>query len=144
MGGLSKFLTLDFSLCDFATSLIAGCRIFSLPNSEDRNRLDSNLFQSAPGEPPIMAYGSYLQGLFQVPLTLPPLKLNGEIGQIAFNSSNDAMEASYQFQWTVEGSQWYVSYDVHRSDLDQANSTTTGKPKPRASGSIGLRVALTL
>lgn len=78
----------------------------SLPEKNGSHRIDSNLFQAGAGSTPILNYGSYAKGLYQVPLTLPPKALNGEIQHIALNESNDALEAAYQFQWTVEGKQW--------------------------------------
>lgn len=81
-------------------------RLTSLPESEESNRIDSNLFHSSSGSAPLLAFGSYLRGLFQIPLTLPPTQLNGHVVEIAHNDSNVAMEAAYQFRWTVEGMQW--------------------------------------
>lgn len=89
--------------------LLTACSLIcSLPENEKSNRIDSNLFQSAPGSAPLLNFGSYLRGLFQVPLTLPPMELNGKVVETVHNASNVAMEAAYQFQWTVGGKQWYV------------------------------------
>lgn len=83
--------------------------VCSVPESKKSNRIDSNLFQASPGSKPLLAFGSYLDGLFQVPMTLPPMQLDGEVTWIAQNKSNVAMEAAYQFQWSVEGKQWCVT-----------------------------------
>lgn len=66
------------------------------------------MFQTESGSAPLLAFGSYLGGIFQVSLTLPPVQLQGEVKGLAFNQSNDAMEAAYQFGWNVKGKRWYV------------------------------------
>lgn len=70
------------------------------------NRIDSNLFQPSPQDQPLLAFGSYLQGLFQVPLTSPSMNVDGHATQIAHNSSDVAMEAAFQFSWTVKDKIW--------------------------------------
>ena len=48
------------------------------------------------------------------------MRLDGEAAWIAQNKSNVAMEAAYQFQWSVEGKQWYVSLSNTRPELSGA------------------------
>lgn len=45
-----------------------------------------------------------------MPFDISSLKIKGDPVHLAFNSSNDAMEASCQFEWTVEGKQWYYLF----------------------------------
>lgn len=83
-------------------------RSHRLVESRHNNRIDSNLFQHSPDSQPYFSFGSYLEGIYQTRFDPQRLQVTGQPALVAHNASYVAMEASYQFQWTVNGKQWCV------------------------------------
>lgn len=68
--------------------------------------MDSNLFQSSSDGQLLLNYGSYRHGVYQVGFDAESMKVQGDPAHIAFNASNDAFEAAFEFEWTVDEKQW--------------------------------------
>lgn len=77
-----------------------------LPTSTNYNKIDANLFQHSAGTDFLLNFGSFWGQLYQVPLTNPPLRVNGDIVHLAQNNTarpadlvSGSTEGSYMFQW---------------------------------------------
>lgn len=77
-----------------------------LPTSSDYNKIDGNLFRHSSETDFILNFGSFWGQLYQVPMTIPPLRVNGDIVHLAQNETArpaglvlGSTEGSYMFQW---------------------------------------------
>lgn len=83
-----------------------------LPQSDDYNLIDPNLFRQNDQSPFYLAFGSFWGDIFQVRLNDPPLSVfdSTQIWQLEHNSTNPANEGSYQFWWNVDGTDYFYLF----------------------------------
>lgn len=80
-----------------------------IPKSSNYNKIDANLFFPQGANAPVLAFGSFWQNIFQVPMANPPLTIDTtsyELTHLAQNTTvrpaglvAGSMEGSYQFSW---------------------------------------------
>lgn len=76
-----------------------------IPQNDDYNRIDGNLFQHSAGSAFLLNFGSFWGQLYQVPMADPPLRVAGDAFQLAKNDSArpgltpGSTEGGYLFQW---------------------------------------------
>ena len=88
-----------------------------IPVSSDYNKIDPNLFQYSAASPFYLSFGSYWDGIYQVPMASPPLAEDCDIIHLAQNTTVppdnlplDSIEGSYQFWWPVNGVDYYYLF----------------------------------
>lgn len=83
----------------------------NLPSNSDYNLIDPNLF-TQDGSSFILSFGSYWDGIYQIPLSSPLTISPGAAPQnIAFNpTDNGAVEGSYQFWWPTNGVDYFYLF----------------------------------
>jgi arabinan endo-1,5-alpha-L-arabinosidase len=88
-----------------------------IPGNSDYNKIDPNLFQYSSSSPFYLSFGSYWNGIYQVPIKDPPLQANGDTVHLEQNTTTrpnnlptDPNEGSYQFWWNVDGTDYYYLF----------------------------------
>ena len=81
-----------------------------IPQNADWNEIDPNLLIDPSGSLHL-SYGSYWDDIYQVPFT-DPLTVGDTSApaHLAYNSTNDAVEGSFQFWWTLSGTTYYYLF----------------------------------
>lgn len=77
-----------------------------IPQSKEYNKIDANVFQHSLESPFLLNFGSFWGQIYQVPLTNPPVKIDGDVVHLEENDSarpaglvQGATEGAYMFQW---------------------------------------------
>ncbi|KAM0714388.1 hypothetical protein Q7P37_010175 [Cladosporium fusiforme] len=72
-----------------------------IPADPRWNRIDPNLFRESPNDPFLLAFGSFHDDIFQLPMSNPPLRIlpNTQAAHLEQNITNQNMEGAYQFWW---------------------------------------------
>ena len=90
-----------------------------IPDNKNWNKIDPNLFQHDPKDPLLLSFGSYWQGLYQIPMASPPVQIdkNAVAAHLEYNGTVrpdnlpvDANEGSYQFWWNVNGKDYFYLF----------------------------------
>jgi arabinan endo-1,5-alpha-L-arabinosidase len=91
-----------------------------LPENTLWNRIDPNLFQKNPDAPFLMSWGSYWNGIYQLEMEDPPLKIMGDgrsPAQLIYNGTErpddlprDPVEGGYQFWQRVNETDYYYLF----------------------------------
>jgi arabinan endo-1,5-alpha-L-arabinosidase len=88
-----------------------------IPANSDYNKIDPNLFHYSTSSPFYLSFGSYWDGIYQVPMSTPPTKVNGDAVHLEQNTTSrpdnlpvDPNEGSYQFWWNVDSTDYYYLF----------------------------------
>lgn len=83
-----------------------------IPLDQRYNRIDPNLLYGAPGSPPLLAFGSFWEGIFQYPMANPPLRVapGSTYTHLERNTTRPNVEGPYQFRWVVDGVDYYYLF----------------------------------
>ena len=79
-----------------------------IPHDKRYNRIDANLYLSGSKDSaPLLAFGSFNDGIFQVPMADPPLRIieGSTYTHLQLNSTRRNTEGPYQFRWVEQGTQ---------------------------------------
>lgn len=81
-----------------------------IPHDKRYNRIDANLYLE--GSLLLMAFGSFHDGIFQVPMADPPLRIidGASYTNLERNTTRPNVEGPYQFRWVEKGSQFYYLF----------------------------------
>lgn len=74
-----------------------------IPLDQRYNRIDPNLLHGVDKDsPPLMAFGSFHDGIFQYPMEDPPLRIveGSRYSHLEQNRTRGNMEGPYQFRWS--------------------------------------------
>lgn len=83
-----------------------------IPPSIRWNKIDPNIFRADANSPLLMAFGSFHQNIFQLPMADPPLRVlpGAEASHLERNTTNMNMEGAYQFWWPTDGKPFYYLF----------------------------------
>lgn len=83
-----------------------------IPRDQRYNRIDPNLLHGTGTGAPLMAFGSFWDGIFQYPMADPPLRIveGSDYTHLEQNTTKGNMEGPYQFRWSVDGEQFYYLF----------------------------------
>jgi arabinan endo-1,5-alpha-L-arabinosidase len=85
-----------------------------IPGNTRYNRIDPNLLYGSPNSPPLLAFGSFWDGIFQYPMSEPPLRVapGSTYSHLEQNTTRPNVEGPYQFRWIEQatGQDWYYLF----------------------------------
>jgi arabinan endo-1,5-alpha-L-arabinosidase len=85
-----------------------------IPLDQRYNRIDPNLLYGSPNSPPLLAFGSFWDGIFQYPMSNPPLRVapGSAYSHLEQNTTRPNVEGPYQFRWVEQatGQDWYYLF----------------------------------
>jgi arabinan endo-1,5-alpha-L-arabinosidase len=100
-----------------------------IPNDSAYNKIDPNLFQHDAAAPLLLSFGSYWTNIYQVPMNNPPLSVGGAATHLEQNTTarpnglvSGPQEGSYQFWWSVGGTDYYYLFFSSGDCCDAASS----------------------
>lgn len=98
-------------------------------NNASYNRIDPNLFTQHAGPPFYLAFGSYWENIFQVPMSDDLLTVDGDIVHLEYNTTVTSApdEGSYQFWYPVNGIDYFYLF-FSEGDCCGTPTTDGGNP----------------